>query len=122
VVIISATVNIAGRSARPTGETAPSVVPSTAAVTFEPASPAPRTEPTPVVASAPEPEAVEEPAPAAEPTSEPERTQAPGYQSTSVSYENCDAVRAAGAAPIHEGEPGYAKHLDRDGDGTGCDT
>ena len=39
----------------------------------------------------------------------------------SVSYENCDAVRAAGAAPIRSGEPGYAPHLDRDGDGVGCE-
>ncbi|MFJ8074720.1 excalibur calcium-binding domain-containing protein [Streptomyces sp. NPDC096176] len=38
-----------------------------------------------------------------------------------VSYANCDAVRAAGAAPIHEGEPGYGSHLDRDGDGVGCE-
>lgn len=41
---------------------------------------------------------------------------------TSVHYKNCDAVRAAGAAPIHRGQPGYAKHLDRDNDGIGCDT
>ena len=39
----------------------------------------------------------------------------------SVYYKNCTAVRAAGAAPIHAGEPGYAKHLDRDGDGVGCE-
>lgn len=37
-----------------------------------------------------------------------------------VYYKNCDAVRAAGAAPIKRGDPGYAKHLDRDGDGEGC--
>ncbi|MFB7477741.1 excalibur calcium-binding domain-containing protein [Streptomyces anulatus] len=36
-------------------------------------------------------------------------------------YENCDAVRAAGAAPVEEGDPGYAPHLDRDGDGVGCE-
>ncbi len=39
---------------------------------------------------------------------------------SSVYYENCDAVRAAGAAPIRVGDPGYADHLDRDGDGQGC--
>ncbi|MGO3319867.1 MAG: GmrSD restriction endonuclease domain-containing protein [Microbacterium gubbeenense] len=38
-----------------------------------------------------------------------------------VSYENCAAVREAGAAPIRVGDPGYAKHLDRDGDGIGCE-
>ncbi|MFJ9320145.1 excalibur calcium-binding domain-containing protein [Streptomyces globisporus] len=35
-------------------------------------------------------------------------------------YENCDAVRAAGASPIRSGQPGYGPHLDRDGDGMGC--
>lgn len=40
---------------------------------------------------------------------------------TNVYYKNCTAVREAGAAPIHRGEPGYAKHLDRDGDGIACD-
>jgi hypothetical protein len=39
----------------------------------------------------------------------------------SVSYANCDAVRAAGAAPIHVGDPGYSRKLDRDGDGVGCE-
>ena len=39
-----------------------------------------------------------------------------------VSYANCDAVRAAGAAPIYAGEPGYSIKLDRDKDGIGCDT
>jgi hypothetical protein len=39
---------------------------------------------------------------------------------TAVYYKNCDAVRAAGAAPIRRGDPGYAPHLDRDGDGEGC--
>lgn len=42
-------------------------------------------------------------------------------QPNNVYYKNCGEVRAAGAAPIHLGEPGYAKHLDRDGDGMGCD-
>jgi hypothetical protein len=39
-----------------------------------------------------------------------------------VYYANCTEVRAAGAAPIHRGEPGYASHLDRDDDGVACDT
>jgi hypothetical protein len=39
----------------------------------------------------------------------------------SVYYENCAAARAAGAAPVHRGDPGYGSHLDRDNDGTGCD-
>lgn len=42
-------------------------------------------------------------------------------QSTNVYYRNCAAARAAGAAPVYIGEPGYARHLDRDGDGIGCE-
>ena len=38
-----------------------------------------------------------------------------------VTYANCDAVRGAGAAPIHVGQPGYSRALDRDGDGVGCE-
>jgi Flp pilus assembly pilin Flp len=38
-----------------------------------------------------------------------------------VDYENCDAVRAAGADPIHVGDPGYSRELDPDGDGVGCE-
>ena len=39
----------------------------------------------------------------------------------SVYYANCTAARAAGAAPVRRGDPGYARHLDRDGDGVGCE-
>lgn len=39
----------------------------------------------------------------------------------STSYANCSAVRAAGAAPIYSGDPGYSRKLDRDGDGVGCE-
>ncbi len=39
-----------------------------------------------------------------------------------VYYANCAEVRAAGAAPIRRGEPGYRSGLDRDGDGVACDT
>ncbi|MFN3667882.1 MAG: excalibur calcium-binding domain-containing protein [Brevundimonas sp.] len=30
------------------------------------------------------------------------------------------AARAAGAAPVRRGDPGYGRHLDRDNDGVGC--
>ena len=36
-------------------------------------------------------------------------------------YANCAAARAAGAAPVRVGDQGYARHLDRDGDGVGCE-
>jgi hypothetical protein len=40
---------------------------------------------------------------------------------STVYYENCTAVRAAGAAPLYRGQPGYASKLDRDGDGIACE-
>jgi hypothetical protein len=46
---------------------------------------------------------------------------APAPPAGAVYYANCTAVRAAGAAPIHRGDPGYAPKLDRDGDGIGCE-
>lgn len=36
-------------------------------------------------------------------------------------FPNCAAARAAGAAPIRMGQPGYGSHLDRDGDGKACE-
>jgi hypothetical protein len=36
-------------------------------------------------------------------------------------FANCSAARAAGAAPVMRGDPGYAAHLDRDNDGIGCE-
>ena len=36
-------------------------------------------------------------------------------------FKNCRAAWAAGAAPVHVGSPGYGSHLDRDGDGIGCE-
>ena len=44
-----------------------------------------------------------------------------GTQSGSVYYKNCTAVRNAGADPSYRGDPGYGSHLDRDGDGVGCE-
>lgn len=41
--------------------------------------------------------------------------------SRSGPFANCAAARAAGAAPVRRGDPGYASHLDRDGDGVGCE-
>jgi len=46
---------------------------------------------------------------------------APPAPAPAVYYKNCDAARAAGAAPVHRGDPGYDSHLDRDGDGIGCE-
>ncbi len=52
------------------------------------------------------------------PATQTEPRQAPRGE---VYYANCAAARAAGAAPVRRGDPGYARHLDRDGDGVGCE-
>jgi endonuclease YncB( thermonuclease family) len=36
-------------------------------------------------------------------------------------WKNCTEARDHGAAPVHRGDPGYGPHLDRDGDGVGCE-
>jgi len=59
--------------------------------------------------------AVPAPAPAAPAAAVPAPAAASAY------YENCTAVRAAGAAPIRTGDPGYSRKLDRDGDGIACE-
>lgn len=63
----------------------------------------------------PPPPPAPEPEPDPEPEPEPEPAQQDDY------YENCTAAREAGAAPVRRGDPGYGKHLDRDGDGIGCE-
>jgi hypothetical protein len=39
----------------------------------------------------------------------------------SAYYGSCAEARAAGAAPLHVGEPGYRSGLDRDDDGVACE-
>ncbi|WP_228539744.1 excalibur calcium-binding domain-containing protein [Nocardia sp. XZ_19_385] len=46
---------------------------------------------------------------------------APGPSSPSVYYSNCTEARAAGAAPLLRGAPGYRSELDRDNDGVACE-
>ncbi|MHA3700572.1 GmrSD restriction endonuclease domain-containing protein [Jatrophihabitans sp. YIM 134969] len=78
--------------------------PPTPTVTAPSTSAAPPAPPAPVVlTSAP---------PAPPPTTDP----------GDVHYANCDAVRAAGKAPLLAGQPGYSRKLDRDGDGVACET
>ena len=40
---------------------------------------------------------------------------------STVHYSGCKAVRAAGKAPLYEGEPGYSERMDGDGDGIACE-
>jgi hypothetical protein len=51
----------------------------------------------------------------------PVRQQALPTQLGARAYRNCTAARAAGAAPVYRGDPGYGSHLDRDNDGIGCE-
>ncbi|MCE7009381.1 excalibur calcium-binding domain-containing protein [Kibdelosporangium philippinense] len=51
----------------------------------------------------------------------PPKTQQPAAPPKAAYYANCSAARAAGAAPVYRGQPGYGRHLDRDGDGVGCE-
>lgn len=46
---------------------------------------------------------------------------APAAPPQSAHYGSCDAARAAGAAPLYAGDPGYRRGLDRDGDGIACE-
>lgn len=44
-----------------------------------------------------------------------------GADRESRTFANCNEARAAGAAPVRRGDPGYSRKLDRDGDGVGCE-
>lgn len=44
-----------------------------------------------------------------------------GGDGSSVYFRNCDAARAAGAAPLYAGSPGYRAGLDGDSDGVACE-
>jgi hypothetical protein len=39
----------------------------------------------------------------------------------SVYYPGCNAVRAAGRAPLYRGQPGYRPEMDGDDDGIACE-
>jgi hypothetical protein len=70
----------------------------------------------------PEPEPAQQPAgQAPAPVSTPVPTPVVAAPDISVTYGSCKDVRAAGKAPIHRGDPGYTKNLDRDEDGIGCE-
>lgn len=67
----------------------------------------------PRVAPEPEPDYIPEPEPEPEPVRQ-------SFAETAY-YPNCSAARAAGAAPVRRGDPGYSSRLDRDNDGVGCE-
>ncbi|WP_209897346.1 excalibur calcium-binding domain-containing protein [Nocardia goodfellowii] len=100
---------------------------STTTTTVEPlrrAPFAPAPPPLPAPPPAPELETSSVPKSETSPTSESETSPAPESNtspvppsSPGVYYRNCTAARAAGAAPLFLGEPGYRSELDRDNDG-----
>jgi Excalibur calcium-binding domain len=45
----------------------------------------------------------------------------PTEVAASVYYPDCKAAKAAGAAPLYVGQPGYRPGLDRDHDGIACE-
>jgi hypothetical protein len=70
------------------------------------------------------PQPVIAPQPAVAAPKVPHRTAAPAPTASSggsAYYQNCAAARAAGAAPLSTGDPGYRAGLDRDGDGIACE-
>ena len=46
---------------------------------------------------------------------------APSLPAIPVYYSGCNAARAAGAAPIYRGQPGYREEMDGDDDGIACE-
>jgi hypothetical protein len=44
-----------------------------------------------------------------------------GRADDSVYYPGCNAVRAAGKAPLYSGDPGYREGMDGDRDGIACE-
>jgi hypothetical protein len=81
-------------------------------ITLHVVKPTPTPTPTMTTQAPPPPPQTTEPAP---PQTTEEAAAPPVY------YKNCAAARAAGAAPIHVGEPGYRSALDADHDGVACE-
>lgn len=99
--------------AKPAPKPAPTLTRPPQPVPPQPTLPQPtRTKPKPKPKPAPAKPATSSP-PATTTTTEP--------AAPPVLYANCDEVRAAGAAPIRRGQPGYSPSLDRDGDGVACE-
>jgi hypothetical protein len=87
--------------------TEPAVEPPAPPVTVVDEPPAPDMPPAP-------PEVVSEPVVEIPVAPEPQREPEPYY-------ENCTAVRAAGAAPIYPDDPGWQDKFDGDNNGIGCE-
>ncbi|RZS89889.1 excalibur calcium-binding domain-containing protein [Motilibacter rhizosphaerae] len=111
--VVSTPAVVPGPVVNPTPTLPPQPVPPV----YVPPQPAQTTEaPAPVVVVVPPPA---DPAPVT--TAPAVAATTPPPPAADVYYANCDAVRAAGAAPLYRGQPGYRPGLDRDGDGVACE-
>jgi hypothetical protein len=54
-------------------------------------------------------------------SSTPARRSTSAPSESAVFYRGCREVRAAGAAPLYRGQPGYREGMDGDGDGIACE-
>ncbi|MGO4236493.1 GmrSD restriction endonuclease domain-containing protein [Pseudarthrobacter sp. YAF2] len=86
-----------------------------------PAVVAPAPVPAPVAPVPAPAAAVPAPAPVAPAPAPAPAPVAPAPAPAAAYYANCTAARAAGAAPIYAGQPGYRPALDRDSDGIACE-
>lgn len=135
----SASSSSTSASASPSASATPSSSPTPSASATPSESPSPTVTPSPVPtteapAQAPAAEVHSAQAPAspvseapAQPVQQAPTQEAPAQPvqqapaQSSVYYETCADARAAGAAPLHRGEPGYRPGLDKDGDGVACE-
>lgn len=96
-----------------TPEESPSATPEPEATPETEATPEPEPASEEPTEASDAPEVEEEPAP---PAPAPQPVRAPTQM-----YSSCAQARAAGAAPLYEGDPGYNPRLDRDKDGVACE-
>ncbi|WP_054570909.1 excalibur calcium-binding domain-containing protein [Frankia sp. R43] len=111
--------------------TAPALLPAPAVVSVQEAAPTPTAPPVirrPQTTAPVMPVAASTPASRQKPTQKatqpaPSVTRSPAKatRSPAVFYSSCLTARLAGAAPLYEGQPGYSRWLDWDGDGVACD-
>ncbi|MFF8290351.1 excalibur calcium-binding domain-containing protein [Streptomyces sp. NPDC016309] len=104
-------------AAKPTTKAAPAPTVTITATTTATPAPAPAVTVTETVTAT---ATITHQAPAAT-QDDPATTDSGSDSGGDVYYANCAAARAVGATPVHRGDPGYARHLDRDNDGVGCD-
>ena len=108
-------------SASPSVSATPSSSPTPSASATPSESPTPTVTPSPVPTTEAPVQAPSAEAPAAPVSEAPAQQVQQAPARSSVYYETCADARAAGAAPLHRGEPGYRPGLDKDGDGVACE-